>query len=108
MTSAVNAPERFAPGFTRDAVERLSGEKGEPGWLREHRLAAWQAYEATPLPTAAQRAWKYTDVSRLALDSFIPYSADTDDAGRLQAPPAGAHAGVLKQHNSIAGDASLS
>src|SRR5438067_235614 len=108
MTTMVDAPERFAPGFTREAVERLSRAKGEPGWMLERRLAAWEAYEATPLPTAAQRAWKYTDVSKLRLDAFLPHAAgDGGDRFPLSSPGRDAASGALRQHDSHAGTAAL-
>lgn len=52
--------------FNRDAVERRSA--GLPEWLRQRRLAAWEVYERTPLPTTQVEEWRYTDVSLLKLD----------------------------------------
>src|SRR5947209_1732484 len=39
-----------APGFTRSAVEELSRQKGEPEWMLQKRLHAWDIYENTPAP----------------------------------------------------------
>ncbi len=39
-----------APGFTRGAVERLSRQKGEPEWMLQKRLHAWDIYEGLPAP----------------------------------------------------------
>jgi FeS assembly protein SufB len=39
-----------APGFTRSAVEELSRQKGEPEWMLQKRLHAWDIYESTPAP----------------------------------------------------------
>ena len=96
------APERFAAGFSRDAVERLSRMKNEPEWLRERRRAAFATYERLPLPTRAERVWKYTDVSRLNFDAFTPYAAAAGDFG-IPLPESDAHAGVLRQRDGQPG-----
>lgn len=38
----------LAIGFSREAVEELSRQKGEPEWMLQKRLAAWEVYENTP------------------------------------------------------------
>ncbi len=43
-------PETLLSGFSRDAVEQLSRQKGEPAWMLEKRLKAWEAYERAPAP----------------------------------------------------------
>ena len=40
----------LAPGFSRAAVEELSRDKGEPAWMLQKRLDAWDTYEKTPTP----------------------------------------------------------
>ncbi len=35
-------------GLSRDAVEALSRQKGEPEWMLQKRLHAWDVYEKTP------------------------------------------------------------
>src|SRR5947207_14335222 len=40
----------LAPGFSRAAVEALSHQKGEPAWMLQLRLQAWETYENTPAP----------------------------------------------------------
>jgi len=70
-----------ANGYKRlDAVERLSDLKQEPAWLRERRLAAWNLYEQMPTPTPQERAWKYTDITRLDFDQFSPFAASSTAA----------------------------
>lgn len=96
------APERFAAGFSRDAVEALSRLKNEPDWLRERRLAAFANFERLPLPTRAERVWKYTDVSRLNFDAFTPYAAGEGAFG-IPLPESDAHAGVLRQRDGQPG-----
>jgi Fe-S cluster assembly protein SufD len=43
-------PETLLSGFSRSAVEELSRRKGEPAWLLEKRLRAWEVFEQTPTP----------------------------------------------------------
>ena len=40
----------LAPGFSRAAIEELSRHKGEPEWMLQLRLQAWETYENTPAP----------------------------------------------------------
>ena len=40
----------LAPGFSRAAVEELSRSKGEPEWMLQKRLNAWDTYEKMPAP----------------------------------------------------------
>jgi len=40
----------LAPGFSRAAIEELSRYKGEPEWMLQLRLHAWETYESTPAP----------------------------------------------------------
>ncbi|HEC63021.1 MAG TPA: Fe-S cluster assembly protein SufB, partial [Candidatus Acetothermia bacterium] len=37
-------------GLTRQVVEELSREKGEPEWMLQLRLRAWQIFQELPLP----------------------------------------------------------
>src|SRR5947209_6030180 len=39
-----------ANGLSRAAVEELSRHKGEPEWMLQKRLHAWDVYEKTPAP----------------------------------------------------------
>ncbi len=43
-------PETLLSGFSRSAVEELSRRKGEPAWMLEKRLHAWEIYEKTSTP----------------------------------------------------------
>lgn len=108
MTQTVDTLQRAAPGFSRDAVEALSRAKREPAWLLERRLEAWHHFEQTPLPTSAQRAWKYTDVSRLRFDGYLPHATpDRNAPDGIVTPPAGSYAGLLRQRDSVAEAATL-
>lgn len=43
-------PETLLSGFSRSAVEELSRRKGEPAWMLEKRLQAWETFENMPTP----------------------------------------------------------
>ncbi|MCZ7538416.1 MAG: Fe-S cluster assembly protein SufD [Anaerolineae bacterium] len=68
-----------APPLTRADVEALSAHHSEPAWLRAARLAAWDIYEALPMPTTNDEAWRRTDYRHINWDS----------AGVLRAPNGG-------------------
>lgn len=65
------ALQTTAAGFSRDQVEALSGARHEPQWMRDFRLAAWDIYEQTPMPTRTDEEWRRTDLRRLKLDRFV-------------------------------------
>jgi Fe-S cluster assembly protein SufD len=71
--------------LSRALVEELSAAAGEPAWLRERRLAAWEAFVRLPLPSANDEEWRRTDISALDLDAFgvLPHSVQK---GRPPAP----------------------
>ena len=56
--------------FTREAVEALSESLGEPGWLAERRLHAFDVYEKLDMPDPKGEEWRYVDVRRFDLDRF--------------------------------------
>jgi Fe-S cluster assembly protein SufD len=49
--------------FTEADVRQVSSALSEPTWLLERRLAAWTQYQATPMPTLQDEAWRRTDLS---------------------------------------------
>ena len=77
MNEVRSAPPSTAP--SRALVEELSTASGEPSWLRERRLAAWEAFVRLPLPAADDEEWRRTDIRALDLDAFgvLPHAAAT-------------------------------
>ena len=109
MSTTLERPtEAQARGFTREAVEALSRAKGEPAWVLEARLRAWEIYEATPMPTARDEEWRRTSIRALKLDQVLPFGAGTMPKATLAALPSDVRAGLseegraglLVQHNS--------
>ena len=73
--SGIGLMEGVTESLSREAVESLS--EGEPDWLRERRLEAWEVYERTPMPTTKLEEWRYTDLSRkLKLDTLEPLAPE--------------------------------
>ncbi len=68
-------------GFTREALEQLSAFLGEPDWMRDFRLNAFEVYQSLPLPTLRDEAWRRTDIRPLQLEAIGPALN-----GRSQAP----------------------
>jgi len=81
-----------APGqvltLDRVGVEALSERFGEPRWMREFRLRAYEAAEALPMPTTAEEEWRRTDLSGLTLETFrLDPAAPHGPTARPELPP---------------------
>ena len=61
-----------AGAIDRDAVLRRGTAAGEPGWLRDQRLAAWEDFVRLPLPPDATEEWRRTDLKALDLAALRP------------------------------------
>ena len=107
--SANGVPEVLKrKGVNEETVKALSSMKGEPSWLMEKRLGAWRTFEATPMPTLRDEAWRYTDISDVSLDDFLPYAPSPDVQSEDDLPEAvqrliregEENSALLVQHNS--------
>ena len=101
-------PETLLSGFSRSAVEELSRSKGEPAWLLEKRLQAWEAYERLPVPLGRRGDLGTLRMfSNFKFQELKPYVPATSN-GSLPAPVAQSldealvdqRAGLIVQHNS--------
>jgi Fe-S cluster assembly protein SufD len=72
-------------GLSRSAVEKLSRQKGEPEWMLQKRLQAWELYESmeTPLGRRGDLGTLRT-ISNFKFQALNPYVPDTGD-GQLPA-----------------------
>ena len=92
-------------GLTKEA---LPSPQGEAGWTRALRNEALGLFHALPIPSQETEEWRYTDLSDLRLETFLPFApgqvSDTLDgvAEHVQASMGeiGERAGLLVQHNS--------
>jgi Fe-S cluster assembly scaffold protein SufB len=81
------APEILkSKGITEETVRALSSFKDEPEWLAEKRLSAWRAFEALPMPTLRDEAWRYTDISDVRIEDFLPYARARTPRARATCP----------------------
>lgn len=63
-------------GLSRRVVEEISYEKGEPKWMRDFRLRAYEIFISKPMPT-----WG-PDLSGLNFDEIVYYIKPTERKGR--------------------------
>src|SRR5919107_1888228 len=103
------APEVLkSKGINQETVKALSSFKDEPDWLTENRLEAWRSFESLPMPTLRDEAWRYTDISDVTIEDFLPYSPSPDAASEDDLPDAvqrliaegEENSALLVQHNS--------
>ena len=95
-------------GISEETVKALSSLKNEPDWLAEKRLGAWRAFEALPMPTLRDEAWRYTDISDVRIEDFLPYAPSPDATSEDELPEAVRklisegedNSALLVQHNS--------
>src|SRR5918998_1574227 len=95
-------------GVSAETVKALSALKNEPAWLTEKRLEAWRTFEKTPMPTLRDEAWRYTDISDVRIEDFVPYAPSPDvtregdlpDAVQRLIKEGEENSALLVQHNS--------
>jgi Fe-S cluster assembly protein SufB len=63
-------------GLDRDVVEQISNLKGEPQWMLDFRLKAFEHFQQRPMPH-----WG-PDISTLNLDEIYYYVKPTDEEGK--------------------------
>src|SRR6266571_3152152 len=73
-------------GFSRSAVEELSRQKGEPDWMLQKRLQAWDVYESMPTPLGRRGdLGTLRMLSNFKFQLLSPYIPSNGD-GKLPAP----------------------
>jgi Fe-S cluster assembly protein SufD len=95
-------------GISAETVKALSSFKNEPGWLTEKRLDAWGFFEKIPMPTLRDEAWRYTDISDVRVENFMPYTPSPDVTSEEDLPEpvqtlikeGEENSALLVQHNS--------
>lgn len=65
------AESKLANTITKERVQDLALQNGEPAWLKESRLSAWEIYFQSPMPTARDDDWRKTEIDNLDLSKFI-------------------------------------
>jgi Fe-S cluster assembly protein SufD len=86
LTRAQEAGGPAQTGLDRDLVARRSEAAGEPGWLREQRLAAWEEFVRLPLPPDNTEEWRRTDLRALDLAALRPLDVPAPPSGTSPRP----------------------
>jgi Fe-S cluster assembly protein SufB len=63
-------------GLDREVVEKISKMKGEPAWMLDYRIKAFEHFQRRPMPK-----WG-PDISKLNLDEIYYYVKPTDEEGK--------------------------
>lgn len=71
-------------GLSRETIERIARERGEPEWHIQRRLEAFERFLQLPMPSPKQEDWRYTDITTLHLED---YPAVAWGGTELGAPP---------------------
>src|SRR5829696_1479370 len=95
-------------GISAETVKALSSFNDEAGAPTEKRLEAWRSFEALPMPTLRDEAWRYTDISDVSPKDFSPYVPSPDVSSEDDLPDAvqkliregEENSALLVQHNS--------
>jgi Fe-S cluster assembly protein SufD len=90
-------------GFSRDAVVALSELKGEPNWLRDLRLQAWDIYESIPMPARTDEEWRRTDFRALKFGNLQPFSPNGHKEPSLEALLSGFENNGITDHKAQGG-----
>ena len=98
----------LATGFSRGTIEELSRQKGEPEWMLQKRLQAWEIYENTPAPLGRRGdLGTLRTISNFKFQELSPYiPSDTNGAlpaaieQSLQQALVNERSGLIVQHNS--------
>jgi Fe-S cluster assembly protein SufD len=72
-------------GLSRERIEQLARQRGEPEWHIQRRLEAWERFSSLPLPSPKQEDWRYTDITTLHLEDYAAVGWDDAPVGN---PPA--------------------
>jgi FeS assembly protein SufB len=98
-------------GLSRDAVEELSRQKGEPEWVLQKRLHAWEVYEKTPAPLGRRgdlgtrrtlANFKFQELNPFVPSPFLDGNGSLPAAieQSLKEALVDARAGLIVQHNA--------
>jgi Fe-S cluster assembly protein SufD len=82
----------MTPRLDRDALDALVAATGEPGWLAERRIEAFDLFEKLDMPDPKKEEWRYTDVRGFG---FGQYAAPGATKRSLELPREVAAKGVV-------------
>lgn len=59
-----------------DTARAIAQAGKEPDWLESWRMAAWESYQAAPLPDRVLHLWRYTEPEKFLIDKVEPLVPD--------------------------------
>src|SRR5512142_320271 len=97
----------MANGLSRSAVKELSRQKGEPEWMLQKRLHAWDIYEQTPAPLGRRGDLGILrTLSNFKFQQLRPYTTSQSDGAlpefiekSLRDALVDERSGLIVQHN---------
>lgn len=72
FSKPVSSVNKIEKGISRDVVASISHMKGEPKWMTEFRLAAYESFASKPMPTFG------ADLSKINFDEITYYLKATE------------------------------
>ncbi len=60
--------------ISREALEFIISQNGEPSWIQRLRQEAWEVFEQLPMPTPKDEDWRRTDLKAFKLTEYAPVS----------------------------------
>lgn len=66
-------------------VEKHDTPSAWPAWFRQRQAAAQADFEATPLPTRRDEAWRFSNIAAVTLDGFRPAEAVSSEGRFINA-----------------------
>lgn len=92
----------LAPGFSRAAVEELSRYRGEPEWMLQLRLQAWETYENTDAPLGRRGdLGTLKTVAGFNFQQLKPYTAVEKDAALPEAVQNSLQASLVNERSGL-------
>ena len=80
------ADSKSANTIAREGVDHLASKNGEPEWLKQLRVSAWESYLQCPMPTAKDEDWRRTEIE--SLDLSLLNTIDASGQARERPPSA--------------------
>lgn len=97
--------ERSLAGFSEATVRALSAARGEPEWMLDLRLQAWQTFESLPWPKPTDEAWRRTHLTGFNLEQFQPVATQppgtVDDLIRYELDEMESAASLVFQNGDV-------
>lgn len=80
--------ESGVPALSADAAREVARLRGEPEWLRQRRVDAWERFQALPMPDPYQEEWRRLDHSRIGVNGVRPFAPAPRAVSRPEDLPA--------------------